>query len=216
MEGKFQTSFIPKKTVSSQPGPGPGIAKPVRTTNFFNLIITIIFVTILILTGIVYGYQYYLKKEVTKVEDELTQKLDTLRRENVIELARFDSRLTSAKNLMAQHVAVTEFFTFLSKVTSQSVRFTTFRYSVADQKLTLSMSGEARGFAVLADQADEFAKTETQEYIKGATISNYTLDKSGNVNFSFNATVDPSKILYKDTVETEEVATEDMVEVINP
>ncbi|MBX4197812.1 hypothetical protein KW782_00560 [Candidatus Parcubacteria bacterium] len=201
MEGKFQTSFIPKKSGGGQ----PSYVTPVRTINFFTLTIIIIFATVVLLSAGVYGYKWMLNRNNEEIKDELSAALDALRKENIAELGRLDSRIETGKTLLGEHVALSEFFTFLSKSTLQNVRFTNFRYSLTgDQKITVSMNGMARNFSSLALQIDEFSATTSQKYIKGPVFSSYSLDKAGNVSFVFTAVVNPESILYKELFKEEQ------------
>lgn len=206
MEGKFQTSFIPKKNV----GPQLPLGKPVRTTNFFSLIVTIVFVTVIIISIGVFAYNMYLDRTHKGVQEDLTAQLDALKAQNsdIIKLTRMDLRLKSTKSLLDQHVALTQLFQFLSDHTLSTVRYTGVRYNVIDGNLNIILSGEAKSFASLALQSDELLKDESREYVKGFTFSNYNLDPDGDVVFLLTATIDPDSMLYKDTIASAEAVDE--------
>jgi hypothetical protein len=198
MEGQFQTSFIPKKPV----GTPPTLGKPARTTNLFTIIVFIVFATVVLLTVAVYVYQMYLKKSNEAVQTELQTELSKLSTQSpdIDNMARLDSRIEGAKSLLAQHVALTEYFEFLSDKTLANVRFTGFKYSMGEHNMTVTMSGMARSFASLALQSDEFNKPENGKYIKGYSFTSYNLDKNGDVIFNLTSTVDQKALLYKDTI----------------
>ncbi|MDQ3014329.1 MAG: hypothetical protein M3Q73_00500 [bacterium] len=209
MEGKFQTSFIPKKNVAPQ----LPLGKPVRTTNFFSLIVTVVFVTVILISIGVFGYNMYLDRTHKAVQEDLNAQLDALKAQNsdIIKLTRMDLRLKSTKALLDQHVALTELFQFLGDHTLSTVRYTGVRYNVIDGKINVILSGEAKSFASLALQSDELLKEENKKYVKGFTFSNYNLDPGGNVVFLLTATLDQDSLLYKDTIATLE-ATEETTE----
>lgn len=196
MEGKFETSFIPKKplgTVSDG-----GTVKPVKTTNFFSLIAGVIFITILVLALAVFGYHYYLTSKEKKLTAALEEQLKNFAPQDVAEFSRVDARIESVKKILNQHVAFSSFFDYLNKTTVRSVRFTTFQYTVANGKLGVKMSGVAPSYAAVAQQSLEFAKQfEGGTMLTNHTFSGFDLDTTGNVTFVFDATIPPQSILYQ-------------------
>jgi hypothetical protein len=194
---KFQTTFIPKKTV------GPNAVKPPHTTNFFSLIVIILFSTVILLTLVVYGYQYQLKKNNEALKTKLDATIAAINATDINDLSRLDARIESSKALIAQHTALTSFLQFLSASTLKSVRFTNFHFSNANQKLTVTMDGEAQSYAALALQTDEFSLPESRKYLKEAVVSNFLLDPSGNITFNFSGVLNQNVLLYKDTLPQE-------------
>ncbi len=198
MEGQFQTSFIPKKPVGTQ----PTLGKPARTTNLFTIIVIILFVTTLLIGGAVYIYSITLEKKSETVQASLTEEINNLQKESKLinEMGRFDTRLETIKSLLANHVALTEFFDFLSDNTTVSVAYTGFKYSTTEQALNVSMIGKAKSFASLALQSDRFLTADGRKYVKGFSYTNYTLDRAGDVTFNLSMTLDRSAVLYSKTL----------------
>lgn len=194
MENKFQTSFIPKKPLTQ------GFSRPARTTNFFSLITTVIFVTVLALCGGVWGYQNYLKTQNQKAVEEIQAITAQFQPSLLAELMRLDNRLTTTKTLLANHLAVSTFFDFLGKHTLKNVRFASFSYTVADSRISVAMKGQAVGFAAVALQAQAFNTQEVLQYFKSPTISDFGLDSSGNVSFGFGTFIQPNAMLYRNVV----------------
>lgn len=201
MDPKFQTSFIPKKPLIQTTN-----VKPARTTNLFTLISSIIFITVLVLSAGVFGYKFYLTRANATLALELDSYLQRFEPELIAQLSRDDARIESGKTLLNQHIAVTSLMEFLSRVTLSSVRFTTFSYVADARKVTLNMTGEAKNFAAVALQSDEFLKEANKPYIQNPLFSNLTLDKSGNVKFDFTGTMDASKISYKNLIKQAEAS----------
>jgi Tfp pilus assembly protein PilN len=212
MEGKFQTSFIPKKPVGSQ----PNLTKPAHTTNLFSLIVTIIFVTVLLLTGLVFGYKMMVQQKNDKLNQELQQEIAKLdaQNETITALSRLDTRVESAKKLLNQHLALTSFFEFLSSSTLKTIQFKNFKYTFnADQKVGITMNGIAQSFTALTQQSDLLLDPETLKSVKNPAITNYLLDQEGRVVFTFSGELNPQAFLYKDTVVSSESADEVSMEV---
>lgn len=70
MEPKFQSSFIPKKPVVDS----PKVFVPVeKERNIFSIIASIIFVITLLVAGGVFGYKYYLDKQIADADIALNE-----------------------------------------------------------------------------------------------------------------------------------------------
>ncbi|MBA3550906.1 hypothetical protein H0W32_01715 [Patescibacteria group bacterium] len=200
MDPKFQTTFIPKKPLIQTTN-----NRSPRTINFFTLISLIVFITTAILAAGVWGYQKYLTKNIITLETTLNTELEKFEPALVADLGRLDTRLKSAKSLLNQHIALSSLFDFLSKVTLPSVRFSSFRYAINGQKITLNMTGQARSFSAVALQASELQQEKNLNYIQNPLFSNLNLDEAGNVKFDFTGTVDSNKILYRNYINNVEV-----------
>lgn len=190
MESNVQPSFIPKKPVT-QAG-----VKTQRNTSLFSLIATVIFITVLVLAGIVYGVEYFLNKTIEKKKVTLQTELNKFEPALVKELSRLDTRLVIANDILANHVSFTGLFKALNNVTLKTVRFTSFTLLADGQKNTLTMKGEAQSFTAAALQSDEFNKQENAKIFKGAVLDNPNLDGKGNVTFNVSSGIDPKQVSY--------------------
>ena len=196
MEPKFQSSFIPKNPAAFTSA-GATIGQKVEGRGLLSLLATVVFAISILLAIGVFGYKFYLKYNIDKMGADLEKARATLQSETIDELTRLDDRLTLAKDLIANHQALTPLFEFLEISTPVSVRFSDFHYSTTDQGLELFMRGEARGYAALALQADIFDKSQ---YLRDFIFSNLSLNERGDVTFSFKATVDPNIVSYEKMV----------------
>ncbi len=199
MESKFQTSFIPKKTIT----PISGAGGPIRRTSIFSLIAAIIFIASLVLGLAVFGYQYYLTKHNEELKTELKAELAKFEPALVADLTRLDDRIESTKTILDNHIAFSTFFTFLGNTTlKNSIRFTNFRYETrpGSNEITVRMDGLAQSFSAVALQQAEFNKPENQLFARNPIFTGLTLDEKGFVKFSFSTVVDKEAVLYKDTV----------------
>lgn len=193
MEVKTQTSFIPKKNFV----PGPSL-QSVRHTSLLTLISACIFMLSVALAIGVFGYNIYLGNRITSYKKDLTDAIAKLDPATVNELSRTDERIQAATALLANHVDPSNILNFLGTVTLQNVRFSDFDYTATDnQKITLTMDGQADSFSDVALQANEFALSENQKYFHNPTFGNLALDPSGNVTFQFTTDVDPKAFVYK-------------------
>lgn len=192
MAEQFQTSFIPKKTVETaqeKTFSGSGL---VLFVGILTLVIS------LVLAGGVFAYDSFLKSSVTRKEEQLRQQRDAFAPEVIREMARLSTKLTVAKNLLKEHVAVSEIFALLQNVTLQTVRFSSFSFSEGEQGIQVTMQGEGLSFTSVALQADEFAKNPN---LTNSIFSGFSLDNRGNVVFTVTTTVNPSVVSYPESME---------------
>ncbi|PIP56015.1 MAG: hypothetical protein CO183_01555 [Candidatus Zambryskibacteria bacterium CG_4_9_14_3_um_filter_42_9] len=198
MEPKFQSSFIPKGPAVTTAPNTPLKGRKSEGKSFFGYIALLIFSLSVIFAVGVFGYKYYLKYSIQRMGGNLENARATLQSDVIRELTRLDNRIISSKELIARHQIVSPLFEFLEIYTPQTVRFSDFNYSIADQGIQLSMKGEARGYAALAFQADIF---DNSQYFENPVFSDLTLNEKGDVTFSFKAILDPDLVSYQRKVQ---------------
>lgn len=188
MDPRFQTSFIPKKPIVSQPDRAPS------AVNLFSLLATILFIVSLALSGGVFFYKQFIVKQITESKITLERAKDAFEPETINQIIRLDTRLDLGKKLLSSHQSVTPFFDFLSSVTLKTVRFKEFNFAyLAKDKIQVVMKGQARNYAAVALQSDLF---NAQKSLKNVIISDMALEAAGTVSFSVSATVDSRLVSY--------------------
>ncbi len=192
MEPKFQSSFIPKGPVASS------VASPLayrsKEKSLLAFIAVIIFTGSVLVAALVFGYKFYLNYSIAKMANDLELARVALEPEAVSEIIRLNDRILMTEELIGSHLVLSPLFKFLEASTLRSVRFSSFNYALSERGLELTMRGEARGYAVLALQADQFNKTENFE---NPIFFDFSLDEKGNVIFFFRATVNPGLLSYR-------------------
>ncbi len=191
MAQEFQTSFIPKKTFET----GPATKTRVGAGGIFSIIAACLFVLSLLISGGVFLYERFLATSIERKKETLEQAKKAFEPELIRELSRLDSRLSLAEDLLDEHIAPSGLFDLLEDVTLETVRFTTLGYGIEESGVRVTLQGEARSFASVALQSDEFAKNRS---IRDPIFSGLTLDERGAVEFTVNALIDPALLSYKD------------------
>ncbi len=194
MDSNVQPSFIPKKGLTQQP------QRPKHHVSLFSIIATIIFVTVLVLAGVVFGVGKFIERSITQKQETLDEELAKFQGKLVSDLSILDTRFNVSSELLKNHFALSEFFDFLGKTTLKNVRFSSFSFNNEGQAPTVSLNGETINFAAVALQQIEFTTEKNGQYIKNVAIANPNLDASGNVSFSFVASLDPKKFSYPTVV----------------
>lgn len=188
METKFQTSFIPKTTISTS----PSASKP--SVGLFLFIATLVFIATLIIAGGTYAYRSYLKGQVVKTKSDLDKNVKAFEPQTIEKYVRLESRIDTARILLSKHIAASNLFDYLSEATLKSVRFNDFKYELGpDGVVSLNMNGRAKNYNSVAYQSEVFGeKKELREPI----FSNLDLDQGGNVIFNFSTRIEPGFIYY--------------------
>lgn len=188
MDGKFQTSFIPKKPIVS------GAEERSSGMSLFMFVSIFIFIVSLALAGFVFVGQKYLSAQLEKDKQNFSKAQDMFDSITVETLVKLDKRIESAKKILAKHIALSPVFDFLESKTLKNIRFKTVEISFAENGVAkLDMKGEARNFSAVALQSDVFAESKE---LKNPVISDIDLTLSGGVSFNFKSEVDPSSVLY--------------------
>ncbi len=197
MDPKFQSSFIPKGPVTTSGV--ASLAEKKKGRGFFGFLATVIFILAIVTALAVFGYNLYLSSNIAKMGSDLTTARASLDPDVINQISRLNSRIISTQELISKHTILSPFFDFLESSTLKSLRWTSFKYATTKDGLSLIMEGQARGYSALALQAEIFNKTK---YIKSPLFSNLILDDKGNVTFAFFATLDPSIVSYKKSLES--------------
>ena len=194
MEGKLQTSFIPKRSVVETK---PHVSS---TSSVFSVIGWFIFAATVTMGVGVYFYESYISKSIETANAKLSTIVQQFDSTSIDHFVQLDTSLQQATNLLNNHVAFSAILPLIADNTLQSVQFTSFRYGYDEGgKVSVALSGKALDFASVALQSDKFFSLD---YFKSKSFSGIALNTDGSVAFNFSATVDPSVLLYSKTLAT--------------
>ena len=188
MDPQFQTtSFIPKKAAESG-----AAAKAVA--GIFTVIAAFVFVAALAASAGVFFYERTLQAKIAADKtslDAAKEAFDPTLYQGIIDLSR---RIESVKAILASHTAITPLFANLQSAIIRTVRMDSMTLTLSDpQKLAITFAGQANDFQSIAYQSDVMAQVAL---IHTPLFSNFALDPSGKVLFSFAATIDPRLVSY--------------------
>jgi hypothetical protein len=187
MDTPIQPSFIPKKPVVGQ------TPRSHTGGGLFYYIGSTIFTVAVVACVVLFAYQYYLNGQIAKMNLELTQAREALQPELIKALSRSSKRFASAEEILKQHVTVSAFFNVLQKLTLQTVRFSSFAYDMKPEGIVVTMKGEAKSYATVAQQAKIISEDPA---FKSAQFSDLDLNTKGNVIFAMKAVINPATVSY--------------------
>ncbi len=193
MDNNFQTSFIPKKPLTTER------SAPIRHVSVTTLIATVIFFASLASLGGVYVYKSVLTKTIASQSADLARAKSAFEPSLINVLQNLDRRINSSEEILNKHIMVSPIFSALSALTLKSIRFTKFSYSISDNptKISVIMSGTASSYKAIALQADALTQNK---YLLDPLFSNLSLDEKGNVSFDLNFSVDPALVSYGESL----------------
>lgn len=194
MESKFQTSFIPKKSLDTKSG--VRVKTPLNLLALASIIITTLAV---VGAGGAFLYKTILEGDIDQKQQELRAVQNSFDYEAAQNVGRIDAKLVAAEELLDNHVAVSNFFSYLEETTLQRLRFSEFSLSaVSKDRIAVIMKGQAKTFEVVAKQSEAFAAASALGgNFVNPIFSDLDLDEAGNVTFTFLSSVNPKLMLYK-------------------
>jgi len=187
MPQKVPTSFVPKQPVRTVRRPqarGP--------LSIFAVAALVLLGAAIVLAGLVFGYEFYLKQNKEEKTRELKVLQDSVDPQAVEDLARLSQRLVISRELLNSHVAVSAIFSMLERDTVQDVSFDDFELNTAPSgDVEITMEGTAATFNALAYQSVVF---RDNPFLRNQIFGDITVTDKGDVSFSFEGIISSSLV----------------------
>ncbi len=197
MEPKFQTSFIPKSPMVSSVKQGissVSTSHSIGTTGLISTVGTLLFIVSLLASGALFGYEHVLNSQLSDLSNTLVLAKSSFDPDTLTQLVNASNQINSGKTLLRNHIAASNIFALFEANLLPKVTLSTFDFSPGSKNtLSVSVSGEAASYGVLAEQANIFSKIS---YMKDQSFSDLNLSDKGTVLMKFQATVDPTILGY--------------------
>ena len=137
------------------------------------------------------------KKETLKAN--LDKNVKAFEVQTIEEYIRLDTRIDTARLLLANHIAFSNLLDYLNQFTLKTVRYIDFKYDInAEGMANVTMTGQAKNYNSVAYQSEVFGKNKN---LKNPIFSNLDLNEKGDVTFSFNTQLDPAFLSYTRTLD---------------
>lgn len=219
METKFQTSFIPKKPLTTEPGRSISNNGSSGGSSIFMALAVIVFIASIGLAGFTFVWKNILLNSQEQYKRDLAKNEQSFNISLIEDLKKASAKLSLAKEIIRSHVAVSEVFKIIGALTIDGVRFTDLTYEGptgsgdSGTMGKIALKGIATSYSSIAFQSDVFgqsSKLGTNKVIKNPLLSDMNLDANGNVGFTFSANIDPSLYSYE-TVYTDTLRSEGLI-----
>jgi hypothetical protein len=219
MDKEFQTTFIPKRSVSSDngsssnPAPSAGSqgfssasmapAQASRPISLVGILALIIFIAVVVSAGGVIFFEKSLRGNIVVLQDQLDQARKVFEPEFLTELRRLDMRLSVSQMLLNQHVVLTPIFDILEQTILPDVRYSRFSYTISDGQVFVSAEGIARSFTAIAQQSNVLGRHVS---VRNHIFSDFQTDEMGNVGFRLALAFLPDVLLYNSQARTSQAS----------
>lgn len=194
MDTKFQTSFIPRKPLVPNSS-----AVPQNSGGSNGLLVLIalgLFGVSVASAVLVLGWQ---RVEQGSIEKNKVTLAETRKQfgEDVVMLKRFNSKIKLAKEVVDNHVSVSNIFEALEEVTVDNVRYKEFSFELpanpANDKIFFELAGEAKTFEALAFQSDTIL--ESDKFVS-PIFSDLEINEKNLVDFVLTSSLPFSALRY--------------------
>lgn len=198
MENSFQTSFIPKKLVTSD-------SSDKEPRSIFSLIATLLFILSILISGGLFVYKIYLTKQEKSLSISLSRTRDSFEKDTIDELELFDKRTQSAEKILSNHTVFSPMFALLGEITIPQVQYTDFKQSVTDKGFLVNIEGVALDYRSIALQADMFNSAKGRSF-KDVLFSDLMKNKNNNISFNLKFNIEPDLLSYEKNNLFEEIS----------
>lgn len=221
METKFQTSFIPKKTPPPIGLTGSSPAARRQKSSILMTLGTAFFLLSLAAAAGSYGWKYYLISAQSSYKKQLAQRKEQFNLDLIEQLKQVNIKITLARQLMTNHIAASQVFDAISRLTVEKVQFLDLELSagqgegIGNSEINIKMRGNGSNYSTVAFQSDVLGQLEQyglRKVVKNPILSDPNQNDKGIVSFQFSASIDPKAISYEKSV----LGTSDPVSSISP
>ncbi len=185
------------------PVSGLTVAGPRRTTSYFMMAAVFLFIISIAAAGGMYFWKSYLESAQSAYKEQLTQREKQFNPNLIEDLKRQNVKIDLGKQLLVNHVATSQIFDIVQRLTIESVRFVNMDLTVnstGGDSVNVSMKGYGTSLSAVAFQSDVLGQLEKyglRSVVKNPILSDPSLDNNGLVSFSFTATIDPKYLTYE-------------------
>ncbi len=206
MEPKFNTSFIPKKSlkadvVGGYAGENSYVKRrTVRGPGFF-LVLLIFIATVSASIGMFVLIKSVESNIQTKTKTLNSQK-DLFNKDDIDMLVETQTHLNSAEKILENHVAVTQLFDLLEDITLKNVQYTELEYEDKEGKNIVTITGVANGFREVALQTSEYrTKSKLNNGLRNPILKEIERNhEDKSVNFTVEVLVDKILVSFSDAI----------------
>jgi hypothetical protein len=196
MDKEFQTTFIPKKSLTEESLPAQSSLQKrgVQPIGIFSAIAMVLFFVGIAASGGAFAYEKYLDNRIVTLRQSLEKAEKAFEPSLIIELQKLDTRLRTAEILLSRHISVSPVFRLIEDATLQSVQYDSFEYVFEGGKADVSMTGIAQNYRTVAEQSLVLGDNR---FIDNHIFSNFTLNNKARVVFNLGLSVSPDLVLFE-------------------
>jgi hypothetical protein len=164
----------------------------------------------LVAAGGAYVWKGVLNSSQESYKTQLAERERQFNIDLIEELKRANTRIDLASKLLANHLAISQVFDVIARLTISNVRFTSLELArdpaAPGEEIRINMRGYGTSLSAVAFQSDVLGQLEQyglRKVVKNPMLTDPTIDQGGTVSFGFSATLDPSTMTYAKSVRGE-------------
>jgi hypothetical protein len=220
MEPKFNTSFIPKKSLQADTNTSSENKYVARRTvhgpGFYSMLLLFI-ISVTACVG-VFAYTVIVDRSIEEKKNVLEEKKKAFKISIIDDLIETDARLSSANNLLANHIAISQIFNTLEDITLKRIQYTDFVYTGARAQTpaVLEVTGISDSFQDVALQTWAY---RTNEYLHDPVVKELKRKSTNNidtVDFILEAGVDTSLTSFSLAIKENRIGPNKKTDIIVP
>lgn len=183
--------------------------KPKRSNSLFFNLTVLLFIVSLGAAGGMYGWKSVALSRQQVLQDQLAEKQKQFNPDLIEELKRVNIKIDAANRILGNHVALSNIFDIIGRLTISGVRFTSLDLAAPSEgsgEIKISMRGYGTGLSAVAYQSDVLGQLEQyglRKIVKNPIIANPAVGEGGRVSFDFSASIDPSSLNYSSGLQTQ-------------
>ncbi|HCC05077.1 TPA: hypothetical protein DEP58_02100 [Patescibacteria group bacterium] len=198
MEPKFNTSFIPKKSLQADvSATAGGKNRFVRRHDVHGpgyYLMFMVFLTSVVVSLGVFGYTKIVESNIQEKIARLERQKEAFDEETVAMLSRADKHITNAKKILEGHVAVSELFTLLETITLVRIQYTELEYTgMPNETALVTISGLSKNFQDVALQTEQY---RLHQSLHKPVVRDLERLEDNEVSFSIDVTADSGLVSF--------------------
>jgi len=176
--------------------------KPKRSNSLFLNLAVLLFIVSLGAVGGIYGWKSVALSRQGVLQKQLADKQRQFNPDLIEELKRVNVKIDAANQILANHLALSNIFDVIGRLTVDKVRFTSLDLSALPEghgDIKISMKGYGDGLSAVAYQSDVLGQLEQyglRKIVKNPILANPSVGENNIVSFDFSASIDPSSLNY--------------------
>jgi hypothetical protein len=202
-----QNSFIPKTDSFQTSG---GNQKRSGGSYFILGSLALAIIAVLLSVGLFF-YKQSVQSTLAEKQQQLEQARSGFDAGLIESLSDLDNRISTARELLNEHITFTPIFPIIESTTLTSVSFNSMEITHSESSggsadspsgnsnpgsVTVNLSGTGPGYPAIALQSSELAD---HDQIRNPVLSDFSLNNEGNVEFSVQFSIPEEEILFTST-----------------
>ncbi len=196
MEPKFQTTFIPKSPVVS--GTKEVFSEPQGKVTLLSILAMIVFMASILASGGLFLYTKVQEKSLADLKASMSLEKESFNESIIKDLILASDQIKAVKNLLDNHLILSNIFAVLQSSTIQNINFTEISFETKNEGFVkVSFKGLTTSYDYIAKQSELFKSTG---FLNEVSFHNIEVDKDGNLVFEGTLSVNIESTLYREVL----------------